>query len=224
MHNLAVLSASGDNRSASTVAAAKWFREAAAYGLVDSQYNLGILYERGLGVPKSVAEAYFWFALAARQNDAKAVEKRNAVAARLTSAEREKMDSIVADWTPKARIEDVNRAAPEPPVALEEDGTAPSPKPVATVPHSAVMRASWHPDVAAVAVRPEAAQTNSAQLNVIAEAQRLLAERGYDPGPVDGRPGPRTEAAVRSFQRRAGLAETGQITQSLIVKMAFLPL
>ena len=32
-------------------AAARWFRAGSELGLADSQYNLGILYARGLGVP-----------------------------------------------------------------------------------------------------------------------------------------------------------------------------
>jgi localization factor PodJL len=164
-----------------------------------------------------VAEAYFWFALAGRQQDANALQKQDEIGRQLTPAEREKMDSIVAAWKPKARIEDVNRVAPEPPAAAQGDDKPVGPTPVAAAPNTAVMRASWKPDIAPVS-------RSSAQTEMIAEAQRLLKRMGYEAGPVDGRQGPRTQAAVRSFQRRAGLAETGQITQALIVKMAFLPL
>ena len=40
--------------------------------------------------------------------------------------------------------------------------------------------------------------------------QRRLAGAGLDPGPRDGRFGPRTEAALRDYQRRAGLEVTGR--------------
>ena len=39
--------------------------------------------------------------------------------------------------------------------------------------------------------------------------QRLLQQHGCDPGPIDGVFGARTEAAVREFQRRSGLAADG---------------
>ncbi len=41
------------------------------------------------------------------------------------------------------------------------------------------------------------------------DLQRRLNELGYNPGPVDGIFGPRTEAAVRAFQRDAGLVPDG---------------
>lgn len=41
--------------------------------------------------------------------------------------------------------------------------------------------------------------------------QRALAELGYDPGPVDGIPGPRTRAAVVSFQRARELVADGVV-------------
>ena len=41
--------------------------------------------------------------------------------------------------------------------------------------------------------------------------QRALAERGYDPGTVDGAMGQRTEGALRELQRSIGLPDTGEI-------------
>jgi localization factor PodJL len=59
---------------------------------------------------------------------------------------------------------------------------------------------------------------------LVGEAQRLLKQMGYYQGVLDGVAGPRTLAAIRSFQRRAGLKPTGEVSEELIVKMAFLPL
>jgi peptidoglycan hydrolase-like protein with peptidoglycan-binding domain len=42
-------------------------------------------------------------------------------------------------------------------------------------------------------------------------AQEALKEKGFDPGPVDGVMGPKTRAAVREFQRKEGIAETGRL-------------
>ncbi len=43
----------------------------------------------------------------------------------------------------------------------------------------------------------------------VAELQRALAFLGAEPGPADGAMGPMTEAAIRRFERRCRLAETG---------------
>jgi N-acetyl-anhydromuramyl-L-alanine amidase AmpD len=43
----------------------------------------------------------------------------------------------------------------------------------------------------------------------VAEIQRALLARGYDPGPVDGDLGPKTRAAVKAFQKDHGLKVDG---------------
>lgn len=47
--------------------------------------------------------------------------------------------------------------------------------------------------------------------NLVAKVQRALLWRGFDPGPVDGRLGDRTQAAVRAFQRKIGVEADGQV-------------
>jgi hypothetical protein len=48
------------------------------------------------------------------------------------------------------------------------------------------------------------------------EAQQLLTDLGYDPGPVDGDYGRRTADAVKAFQRDVGITQDGWIDQDLI--------
>ncbi len=43
--------------------------------------------------------------------------------------------------------------------------------------------------------------------------QAALAKKGYDPGPIDGRPGAKTAAAIRAFQKDHGLRATGKLTR-----------
>ena len=45
----------------------------------------------------------------------------------------------------------------------------------------------------------------------MAEAQRKLAQLGFDPGPADGKAGARTTAAIRAFQKDRGLDVNGRI-------------
>ena len=50
----------------------------------------------------------------------------------------------------------------------------------------------------------------------VKSAQRLLAARGYDPGPADGYPGRKTMEAIRDYQTRAGLPVDGKVSLILI--------
>ena len=45
----------------------KWFRLAALQGYAPAQYNLGLMYDKGQGVPQDYAEAVKWFRLAAQK-------------------------------------------------------------------------------------------------------------------------------------------------------------
>ncbi|MBI4352789.1 MAG: peptidoglycan-binding protein [Candidatus Omnitrophica bacterium] len=45
----------------------------------------------------------------------------------------------------------------------------------------------------------------------LADVQRALARAGFDPGPVDGRAGKKTKAAIKDFQKRHSLAVDGII-------------
>lgn len=67
---------------------------------------------------------------------------------------------------------------------------------------------------------PEQPTTNSASEKPNAqytrEAQQLLTDLGYDPGPVDGDYGRRTAEAVRAFQHKAGVTQDGRIDEGLL--------
>ena len=58
----------------------------------------------------------------------------------------------------------------------------------------------------ALAVTPVHALAQSEEL---AETQRLLRAKGFDPGPPDGHPGPRTRRAIEQFQKSNSLPSTG---------------
>jgi hypothetical protein len=48
----------------------------------------------------------------------------------------------------------------------------------------------------------------------VGQAQELLKEAGFNPGPIDGILGPRTKAALRRYQARHGLPQTGGLDEA----------
>jgi peptidoglycan hydrolase-like protein with peptidoglycan-binding domain len=50
-------------------------------------------------------------------------------------------------------------------------------------------------------------------------AQTLLTFLGHDPGPLDGRPGPRTQSAISEFQRSRGSGPTGEADAGLLAAL-----
>lgn len=63
------------------------------------------------------------------------------------------------------------------------------------------------------------AQSAPRQTSVVREAQEQLQSRGYDPGPATGAINPKTQSAIRLFQKDSGLPATGRLdakTQTLL--------
>ncbi len=69
--------------------------------------------------------------------------------------------------------------------------------------------------------RPVLCQTNTTP-ELIASVQRALREAGHNPGPIDGRIGPQTLTAVRSYQQKKGLP-TGGLTLTTLNSLGVNP-
>ena len=86
-----------------------WYRRAAEQGDVDSQSSLGIAYEQGNGVPQDFVEAHKWYNLAAAgvpkeklYADVRAdlMERRDAVALKMTPAQIAEAQKLAREWKP----------------------------------------------------------------------------------------------------------------------------
>jgi localization factor PodJL len=97
MHNLAVLKTDASGQR-DYVLAASWFRKAAERGLRDSQFNLAVLHEQGLGVPKNPADAVFWYSLAAVHGDGEAADKAKALEATLAPDAAKQVRTRLMGW------------------------------------------------------------------------------------------------------------------------------
>ena len=60
----------------------------------------------------------------------------------------------------------------------------------------------------------------SDRVELVREVQSMLLEKGYEPGPVDGQEGPKTRAALRSFQSSQGLSVTSGVTEEAWLQLS----
>ena len=111
MHNAAVLAASNDQQKPDYARAFKWFSLGAAHGLKDSQFNLAVLLERGLGTKANAKEALFWYSVAARQNDADANKRADAIAKTLASGDLSETEKRLKLWKPEVAPDVANTVA-----------------------------------------------------------------------------------------------------------------
>ena len=76
-----------------TIAAtAKLYRAAADQDYDDAKVRLGMLYERGRGVPQDDKEAYFWFTLASKHGDKAAEHERAEVIKKLRADDVQQLE------------------------------------------------------------------------------------------------------------------------------------
>ena len=73
----------------------------AEQGNAPAQYNLGLMYARGEGVPQDYTEAVKWFRLAAEQGNAKAKKNRDIMADRMTREQIPEAQRLAREWKPK---------------------------------------------------------------------------------------------------------------------------
>jgi len=70
---------------------------------VTAQFNLGLMYDDGAGVPKSNIDAHMWYNLAASQGDKVAAENRDLLAERMTPEKIAMAHARAREWAVKNR-------------------------------------------------------------------------------------------------------------------------
>src|SRR5689334_19119826 len=59
----------------------------------------------------------------------------------------------------------------------------------------------------------------AANTGQVKAAQQALKDQGLDPGPIDGKMGPKTKAALRDYQQKQGLKATGRLDTETASKL-----
>ena len=80
--------------------AVRLYRLSAEQGFAGAQYNLGVMYGKGLGVPQDYALAHMWFNLSGSNGNKGAVENRDIMQKMVTPSQIEKAQDMARNWKP----------------------------------------------------------------------------------------------------------------------------
>jgi TPR repeat protein len=80
--------------------ALRLIRPLAEQGDANAQYNLGVFYDNGLGVPQDRIRAYMWLSLAAMQGRDRAAAFRDLVARLMTPGQLAEAQKLSREWKP----------------------------------------------------------------------------------------------------------------------------
>jgi TPR repeat protein len=90
--------------------AVRWYRLAAAQGDASAQFNLGVMFRDGWGVPQDYVSAHMWLNLAASRFSAsekelrdKAVFGRDGIIAKMTPAQIAEAQRRASEWKPSPK-------------------------------------------------------------------------------------------------------------------------
>lgn len=80
--------------------ALRLIRPLAEQGDANAQYNLGVFYDNGLGVPQDRIRAYMWLSLAAMQGRERAAAFRDLIARLMTPGQIAEAQKLTSEWKP----------------------------------------------------------------------------------------------------------------------------
>ena len=95
--NLAVMYTKGEGVLQDYAEAVKWYRLAAEQGNAKAQYNLAVVYGNGVGVLQDNVRTHMWNNIAAANGHKEAGEWRDKIAAKMTSADISKAQSMARE-------------------------------------------------------------------------------------------------------------------------------
>ena len=78
--------------------ALRLWRPLANQGMNGAQYGLGLMYDKGRGVPQDFVHAHMWFDLSAAQGNQSALTSRDTAARRMTAAQVAEAQKLAREW------------------------------------------------------------------------------------------------------------------------------
>ncbi|MDH3472728.1 MAG: SEL1-like repeat protein [Rhodospirillales bacterium] len=211
--NLGIMYEEGQGVAQDYAEALKWFRRAARQDYAEGQFKLGEMYAAGKGVPQDHGQAIEWYEKAAAQRDTQAMIELGILYNEGKGTDPDKLQAFkwyrlaVTYLPPGAFRNEVIGKKDKIAVAMTRD----------QVHQAEAMAQLWEKNTqqtAKATAAPASAPARASDAS-IREVQEDLATLGYDPGPADGKIGPRTRRAIRAFESDSGLSVTGEISASL---------
>ncbi|MFQ5959499.1 MAG: peptidoglycan-binding protein, partial [Alphaproteobacteria bacterium] len=179
-------------------------RPLAEAGLADAQFALGVMHQNGEGGVRDYRQAAIWYAKASEQGHTDAQFN-------LGTMYRYGI-GLTQNLVEAYALFDLAAASGHAEAAAARD--------LAAKRMSAAQVTAARARVAELGKGPAKAVAAPAPTReMVAEAQRGLAELGYDPGPADGVAGERTRNAIRAFQAKQGLAVDGAVSEPLLAAL-----
>jgi localization factor PodJL len=214
-YRLAVLYERGDGVAKDLGIAKSWYQRAAEQGNVKAMHNLAVAVSRESG-SADYALAAKWYREAASHGLADSQFNLGVLAEHGLGMEKDL--SAAYHWFALA-------ASTNDPEAIKRRDSLKAALSIVGAAEADAAVSAWKAkpakqeanEVAELAAWREASATASKDL--VERAQMLLNRLGYDAGPADGEAGARTREAVRSFELRNGMDQTGEVTLSLVNRL-----
>jgi len=241
-HDLAALYVSGQQKVTKNYdRAIYWFKKAAAADVANAHYNLGVIYQQGLGVPASMGTALSWYEKAAELGHPEAMynlgiaylqglgTKQNVT--RGISYFKRAAEAGVAQAAYNLGIiyESTAAGTADPEKALTwyklaaKEGSSEAADAIARLKDlDEVEPASGEGDADLVEEMNVAPPKKSAETQanaLMVKVQQALIEKGLLGGTADGESTPQTEDAIRGVQHKLGLLEDGLPSEDLLKKI-----
>lgn len=113
-------------------------------------------------------------------------------------------------------------SSPTSPGTDTKSGTAPAASPSKSPSASGSTKGAMGSDMKSGAMKsgsPERSARGAGNPKQVKAVQQALKDKGHDVGDVDGRMGPKTQAALRDFQQKEGLKATGRGDAETMAKL-----
>ncbi len=245
-HDLATRYAAGNDVPQDYVRARFWFKQAALQGVANASYNLGVIYHQGLGVKADMKKAIYWYKKAADRGHPEAMYNLGISYIEGIGTKTDIPKGVA--YFEKAANAGVSQAAYNLGVLYESNFIGPINIPEAVKWYRIAARqghpqaeaalrriegdtlkAGGHSAYADQAVRhavditPAAGSNTDEPHTLLGDIQRILIQQGFLTGQPNGALNQQTQAAILAAEKKLGMTQDGQPSESLLDRLLQMP-